>query len=98
LGTSVLVAGLHQPFQLARALATLDNASGGRVIAGLGTGWSRDEYAAAGVVPFERILPPNRLDDLGQRHRVRRPRQQQRQDSTLTRSTQVTKRARQRAC
>jgi probable F420-dependent oxidoreductase len=54
LGASVLVAGLHQPFQLARALATLDNASGGRVIAGLGTGWSRDEYAAAGVVPFER--------------------------------------------
>jgi probable F420-dependent oxidoreductase len=54
LGTSVLVAGLHQPVQLARALATLDNASGGRVIAGLGTGWSRDEYAAAGVAPFER--------------------------------------------
>jgi probable F420-dependent oxidoreductase len=54
LGTSVLVAGLHQPFQLARTLATLDNASGGRVIAGLGTGWSRDEYAAAGVAPFER--------------------------------------------
>lgn len=54
LGTSVLVAGLHQPLQLARALATLDNASGGRVIAGLGTGWSRDEYEAASVVPFER--------------------------------------------
>ena len=54
LGTSVLVAGLHQPFQMARALATLDSASGGRVIAGLGTGWSRDEYAAAGVTPFER--------------------------------------------
>jgi probable F420-dependent oxidoreductase len=54
LGTSVLVAGLHQPFQLARTLATLDNASGGRVVAGLGTGWSRDEYAAAGVAPFER--------------------------------------------
>jgi probable F420-dependent oxidoreductase len=52
LGTSVLIAGLHQPVQLARALATLDNASGGRVVAGLGTGWSRDEYAAAGVVPF----------------------------------------------
>jgi probable F420-dependent oxidoreductase len=57
LGTSVLVAGLHQPFQLARALATLDSASGGRVVAGLGTGWSRDEYAAAGVVPFERRGP-----------------------------------------
>ncbi|MEU6394440.1 LLM class F420-dependent oxidoreductase [Streptomyces sp. NPDC046939] len=54
LGTSVLVAPLHVPFQLARALASLDAASGGRVVAGLGTGWSRDEYAAAGVAPFER--------------------------------------------
>ncbi|MFE6624618.1 LLM class F420-dependent oxidoreductase [Streptomyces sp. NPDC008086] len=53
LGTSVLVAPLHVPFQLARTLATLDAASGGRVVAGLGTGWSHDEYAAAGVRPFE---------------------------------------------
>ncbi|MFF2654436.1 LLM class F420-dependent oxidoreductase [Streptomyces sp. NPDC058045] len=54
LGTSVLVAPLHGPFQLARSLASLDAASGGRVVAGLGTGWSHDEYAAAGVAPFER--------------------------------------------
>ncbi|MER6030223.1 LLM class F420-dependent oxidoreductase [Streptomyces sp. NPDC001851] len=53
LGTSVLVAPLHQPFQLAKALATLDAASGGRVLAGFGTGWSHDEYAASGVRPFE---------------------------------------------
>ncbi|MER6345789.1 LLM class F420-dependent oxidoreductase [Streptomyces sp. NPDC001595] len=53
LGTSVLVAPLHVPFQLAKTLATLDAASGGRVIAGFGTGWSVDEYAAAGVRPFE---------------------------------------------
>ncbi|RVU25429.1 LLM class F420-dependent oxidoreductase [Streptomyces antnestii] len=53
LGTSVLVAPLHVPFQLARALASLDAASGGRVVAGLGTGWSHDEYAAASVAPFE---------------------------------------------
>ncbi|MER5177733.1 LLM class F420-dependent oxidoreductase [Streptomyces sp. NPDC002896] len=53
LGTSVLIAPLHVPFQLARSLATLDAASGGRVVAGLGTGWSRDEYAAASVAPFE---------------------------------------------
>lgn len=49
LGSSVLVAPLHQPYELARSLATLDAASGGRVIAGFGTGWSRDEYAAAGA-------------------------------------------------
>lgn len=54
LGTSVLVAPLHVPFQLARSLASLDAASEGRVIAGLGTGWSLDEYAAASVAPFER--------------------------------------------
>ncbi|MFF4252965.1 LLM class F420-dependent oxidoreductase [Streptomyces sp. NPDC001663] len=53
LGSSVLVAPLHVPFQLAKALATLDAASGGRVVAGLGTGWSLDEYAAASVRPFE---------------------------------------------
>ncbi|MGW8375889.1 TIGR03619 family F420-dependent LLM class oxidoreductase [Streptomyces sp. ODS28] len=49
LGTSVLVGPLHQPFLLARSLGSLDAASGGRVVAGLGTGWSRDEYAAAGA-------------------------------------------------
>ncbi|MFF5304911.1 LLM class F420-dependent oxidoreductase [Streptomyces sp. NPDC013161] len=53
LGTSVLVAPLHGPFQLARTLGTLDAASGGRVVAGFGTGWSLDEYAAAGVAPFK---------------------------------------------
>ncbi|MFJ3232992.1 LLM class F420-dependent oxidoreductase [Streptomyces sp. NPDC086787] len=52
LGSSVLVAPLHQPFQLAKSLATLDSASGGRVIAGFGTGWSLDEYAAAGIRPI----------------------------------------------
>ncbi|GAA1175963.1 LLM class F420-dependent oxidoreductase [Streptomyces hebeiensis] len=54
LGTSVLVAPLHVPFQLARTLASLDAASGGRVVAGFGTGWSHDEYAAASVAPFDK--------------------------------------------
>ncbi len=53
LGSSVLVAPLHLPFQLAKTLATLDAASGGRVIAGFGTGWSLDEYAATGVRPIK---------------------------------------------
>ncbi|MFB7632677.1 TIGR03619 family F420-dependent LLM class oxidoreductase [Streptomyces sp. NPDC056149] len=52
LGSSVLVSGLHAPFPLARTLATLDAAGGGRVLAGLGTGWSRDEYRAAGITAF----------------------------------------------
>ncbi|MFI2643756.1 LLM class F420-dependent oxidoreductase [Streptomyces sp. NPDC018610] len=53
LGSSVLVAPLHAPFQLAKALASLDAASGGRVIAGFGTGWSLDEYAASGIRPIK---------------------------------------------
>jgi probable F420-dependent oxidoreductase len=49
LGTSVLIAPLHDRLQLARTLATLDQATGGRVVAGLGGGWAADEYAASGV-------------------------------------------------
>jgi probable F420-dependent oxidoreductase len=49
LGSSVLVAPFHSSLQLARALATLDVASGGRAIAGLGGGWSRDEYRGVGA-------------------------------------------------
>ncbi|WP_430784686.1 TIGR03619 family F420-dependent LLM class oxidoreductase [Actinoplanes sp. G11-F43] len=52
LGTGVLVVPLHLPMRLARQLATLDAASGGRVLAGLGTGWSPDEFAATGAVPL----------------------------------------------
>ena len=52
LGTSVLVAGYHGSFELARSYASLDNATGGRVVLGLGTGWSSDEYDAASVVPI----------------------------------------------
>ncbi|MEV5953320.1 TIGR03619 family F420-dependent LLM class oxidoreductase [Streptomyces sp. NPDC051987] len=54
LGTSVLVAALHAPFQLARSLAALDVASRGRLVAGLGTGWSTDQCAAASIAPFEK--------------------------------------------
>jgi probable F420-dependent oxidoreductase len=49
LGTSVIVAPFHVPVVLARRLATLDQLSGGRVIAGLGLGWMRQEYTAAGA-------------------------------------------------
>lgn len=49
LGTSVLAALLHPPVVLARRLATLDNLSGGRLLAGLGQGWMAEEFEAAGV-------------------------------------------------
>jgi probable F420-dependent oxidoreductase len=49
LGTSVLVLPFYNPVLLARQVATLDVLSGGRVRLGLGTGWSPDEYEAAGT-------------------------------------------------
>lgn len=44
IGSSILVAGYHRPVDLAQRLATLDVLSGGRIIAGLSIGWSRDEH------------------------------------------------------
>jgi probable F420-dependent oxidoreductase len=49
LGTSVVDALFHPPVVLARRLATLDQLSGGRVIAGLGQGWMPQEFEAANV-------------------------------------------------
>ncbi|WP_165367820.1 TIGR03619 family F420-dependent LLM class oxidoreductase [Phytoactinopolyspora endophytica] len=49
LGTSVMVAPLHNPVALGRSLATLDKLSGGRIVAGLGQGWLDEEFEAAGV-------------------------------------------------
>ncbi|SRX96140.1 monooxygenase [Rhodococcus jostii RHA1] [Mycobacterium shimoidei] len=54
LGTAVLVAALHTPVQLAKGLATIDQISGGRVIAGMSTGWSTDELRAAGATRADR--------------------------------------------
>lgn len=51
-GTSVLVIPYRNPIQTAKALATADYLSGGRVILGAGVGWWREEFAALGV-PFE---------------------------------------------
>lgn len=51
LGMSVLVAAYQGPVLLARRLATLDVLSKGRVLCGIGGGWSRDEYEACSV-PF----------------------------------------------
>jgi alkanesulfonate monooxygenase SsuD/methylene tetrahydromethanopterin reductase-like flavin-dependent oxidoreductase (luciferase family) len=42
----------HNPVILARRFATLDILSEGRAIAGLGIGWSKDEYQASDI-PYE---------------------------------------------
>jgi probable F420-dependent oxidoreductase len=53
LSMSILISPLRPAILLAKQLATLDALSGGRVDAGLGVGWQRLEYEAAGV-PFEK--------------------------------------------
>ncbi|MFE0152538.1 TIGR03619 family F420-dependent LLM class oxidoreductase [Nonomuraea sp. NPDC059007] len=51
LGTAVHLFALRHPLVSARAFATLDVVSGGRAICGVGAGWYRGEWEAAGV-PF----------------------------------------------
>jgi probable F420-dependent oxidoreductase len=52
LGTAVVNGPFYAPAVLAKQLTSLDVLSGGRLDAGIGLGWSPDEYAAAGV-PME---------------------------------------------
>jgi probable F420-dependent oxidoreductase len=52
--THVLVAAYRNPFLAAKAIATLDVLSGGRVIAGLAAGYLEPEFAALGVDYAER--------------------------------------------
>ncbi len=49
LGTSVLVVPTHNPLGLANTLASLDSMSAGRLIVGVGVGWSEPEYRALGA-------------------------------------------------
>jgi probable F420-dependent oxidoreductase len=51
LGTFVIAADFRHPAMLAKDVATVDVLSDGRVELGIGAGWARDEYEAAGI-PF----------------------------------------------
>jgi len=52
LGVAVVNLPFYSPILLAKMLTTIDRLSGGRVDAGLGVGWSPDEFLAAGA-PIE---------------------------------------------
>jgi len=49
IGSSVIVVPQRNAVVLAKELATIDALSGGRLIAGIGIGWDRTEYANLGV-------------------------------------------------
>ena len=50
--TSVLVLPYREPVLTAKIFATIDVMSGGRAIAGVGTGWMEEEFEAVGAPPF----------------------------------------------
>lgn len=52
LGTSVVVLPYRNPLAVAKAAATVDQASGGRLIFGVGVGWDEAEFKVLNI-PFE---------------------------------------------
>jgi probable F420-dependent oxidoreductase len=54
IGTGVVLVAEHQPLRLAKAVASLDALSGGRVDFGVGYGWNAPEMANNGVDPARR--------------------------------------------
>ena len=51
--TSVMVLPNRNPVHIAKALASIDVLSGGRLTLGCGVGWMREEFEAIGAPPYE---------------------------------------------
>jgi len=49
LATGIVIVPQHNPVILAKAVATLDHLSGGRVLLGIGVGWMKEEFQALGA-------------------------------------------------
>ena len=49
LATGILLAALRRPVVLAKTLATMDVITNGRIDLGIGVGWQKEEYDAAGL-------------------------------------------------
>jgi len=62
IGHLVLCNLFRHPAVTARSLATLDHMSGGRMFAGLGSGWTETEFRMTGI-PFPEIGPRLRMLD-----------------------------------
>ncbi len=63
LGTLATPAGMRNPAQLGKMVASIDNIAGGRVIAGLGGGWMPREFTDFGM---EFLSTKNRLNQLAE--------------------------------
>ena len=64
LGTSVLVLPYHNPVELAKYAATMDQISGGRVTLGVGVGAMTEEFDALGISMRERGSLTNECIDI----------------------------------
>ena len=66
LGTLITPAGLRHPAHLGKVIATVDQISGGRVLPGLGAGWSEAEFAAFGMPFPDRAARMDQLREVAQ--------------------------------
>jgi probable F420-dependent oxidoreductase len=55
-GTGMLILPEHNPVELAKRAATIDQLSGGRLLLGVGAGWLKEEFESLGV-PWEHRGP-----------------------------------------